>query len=152
MQSNKLTILQLIFLISGLVFITSSCKSKEEAPKQDNSDEFAMYEMSEMSLLMEQMYADNQRLKEKIIKGELPEEFPEHFMKIHEAQTTKEGQMDDFFKENAALFLEAQKSIYQHPEKAKEYYNQAIALCVKCHEVKCQGPIPRIEKLYIPTE
>ena len=47
-----------------------------------------MYEMSEMAALMEQMYVDNQRLKEQIIKGDTIGDFPQHFAKIHESVLT----------------------------------------------------------------
>jgi hypothetical protein len=36
---------------------------------------FQMYEMSEMAALMEQMYVDNLRLKDRIIKGDTIEKF-----------------------------------------------------------------------------
>ena len=71
-----------------------------------------MYEMSEMATLMEQMYVDNQRLKERIKKGDTIGKFPNHFMKIHQAVMTDEKENDTFFKEQAANFIKAQELIY----------------------------------------
>ena len=108
-----------------------------------------MYEMSEMATLMEQMYVDNQRLKERIIKGDTIGEFPNHFLKIHQAVMTDKQENDDFFKEHAKAFIKAQELIYQDPKNAKKHFNESVDACVQCHEVKCGGPIVRIKKLYI---
>ena len=110
---------------------------------------FEMYEMSEMSLLMEQMYVDNQRLKERIKNGDTIGKFPTHFMKIHEAVMTDQSENDAFFKEQAARFIKSQQLIYDDPKNAKQHFNDGVSACLSCHEVKCGGPIPRIKKLYI---
>jgi hypothetical protein len=108
-----------------------------------------MYQMSEMAALMEQMYVDNQRLKERIKKGETIGEFPQHFLKIHNAVMTDSTDNDAFFKEQATKFIAAQELIYKDPKNAKEHFNTGVDACVKCHQQKCGGPIPRIKKLYI---
>ncbi len=110
---------------------------------------FEMYQMSEMSLLMEQMYVDNQRLRERISKGEKIGEFPQHFLDIHKAVMTDEEENDAFFKEQAAQFIKAQQLIYSDPANAKKHFNDGVDACLSCHEVKCGGPIPRIKKLFI---
>jgi hypothetical protein len=141
-------------LILFVSIFVSSCQKKEEkkslAPKKPTTEKkFAMYEMSEMSALMEQMYVDNQRLKERIKKGDTIGKFPNHFMKIHKAVMTDENENDAFFKEQAAKFIKAQEMIYQDPKNAKEHFNKGVDACINCHQQKCGGPIPRIKKLYI---
>ncbi len=110
---------------------------------------FEMYEMSEMSLLMEQMYVDNQRLKQRIQNGDTIGQFPSHFLKIHKAVMTDQDENDAFFKQQAAQFIHAQEMIYKDPANAKSHFNNGVDACLKCHQVKCAGPIPRIKKLYI---
>lgn len=134
----------------------SSCQKVEksdaaiEKPSEKKEEKkFEMYEMSEMSILMEQMYVDNQRLKERIKNGDTIGKFPNHFLKIHEAVMTDEKENDSFFKEQAAKFIKAQQMIYEDPKNAKEHFNKGVDACLKCHQVKCGGPIPRIKKLYI---
>lgn len=123
---------------------------KQEACKTDaKSKDFQMYEMSEMAALMEQMYVDNQRLKDRIIKGDTIGQFPSHFMKIHKAVMTDESDNDAFFKEQAAKFIKAQELIYKDPKNAKEHFNNGVDACIACHKQKCGGPIPKIKKLYI---
>lgn len=140
-----------LFVFLAVIFF-SSCNSKKEEIKDktvDNSEEFEMYQMSEMAALMEQMYVDNERLKERIIKGDTVGQFPQHFTKIHEAVLTDETDKDAFFKEQAAKFIKAQELIYEDPKNAKEHFNNGVNACIECHQVKCGGPIPRIKKLYI---
>jgi hypothetical protein len=141
-----------LVLIAFLFFLSCKEKKTKSCKKVDtNSSEnkFDMYEMSEMALFMEQMYVDNVRLKERIKKGDTIGGFPNHFLKIHAAVMTDKQENDAFFKEQAANFIKAQELIYQDPKNAKEHFNNGIDACIKCHEVKCGGPIPRIKKLYI---
>lgn len=152
----KLIKISLLFVFFGLL----SCqKEKQVEANEENTvekttdstttEEFEMYEMSEMAALMEQMYVDNQRLKERIMKGDTIGKFPQHFIRIHKAVMTDETDKDAFFDEQAAKFIKAQELIYQDPKNAKEHFNNGIDACIKCHEVKCGGPIPKIKKLYI---
>jgi cytochrome c553 len=143
-----------------LVFV-AGCNRKHDAkakPQKEASDdksakpekkEFRMYEMSQMAALMEQMYVDNQRLKERIISGDTIGTFPKHILNIHTSVMTDEDDNDAFFKKQAANFIKAQQLIYADPANAKQHYNGAVSSCVQCHEGKCEGPIPRIKKLYI---
>lgn len=145
-----------VLLFSFIVLLLSCDKKNEktDTPIDKPSEKkevkkFEMYEMSEMSLLMEQMYVDNERLKERIKKGDTIGKFPNHFLKIHKAVMTDDKENDAFFKEQAANFIKAQQLIYEDPKNAKEHFNNGVDACLKCHQVKCGGPIPRIKKLYI---
>jgi|SRR5690606_8794246 cytochrome c553 len=145
-------------LFIALLF-SLACQNKEttsETPKADSAvtqapkkKKFEMYEMSEMAALMEQMYKDNENLKERIKNGEKIGEFPSHFMKIHGAVMTDKQENDEFFKQQAARFIKTQQLIYDDPENAKKHFNDGVNACISCHQVKCTGPIERIKKLYI---
>ena len=113
---------KVLLIIFGLLLF--SCEKKvghksekatdKEACATDstlNKDGFEMYEMSEMAALMEQMYVDNERLKERIVKGDTIGKFPQHFIKIHKAVMTDETDKDAFFNEQAAKFIKAQELI-----------------------------------------
>lgn len=148
-----------LYLILSAVILVSCQDKKEEAKTEDkeactsetktNDDGFEMYEMSEMAALMEQMYVDNERLKDRILKGDTIGKFPQHFTRIHEAVLTDETDKDEFFNTQAKKFIEAQELIYKDPKNAKKHFNNGIDACIRCHEVKCGGPIPKIKKLYI---
>lgn len=140
-------------IVLVLVFGLFSCQKKEvKAEKKCNSvkeKKLEMYEMSEMATLMEQMYVDNKRLKERIQKGDTIGTFPKHFLKIFTAKFTDESENDLFFKQKAKDYITAQQLIYSDPKNTKEHFNAGVDACLKCHESKCGGPIPRIKKLYI---
>jgi hypothetical protein len=143
--------------LSLLVVVTFfSCQKKEEKRydvKERNScskeKKFEMYEMSEMATLMEQMYAYNKVIRNKIVKGDTLGKFPEFFNKIYSAKFTTPSDNDDFFKANAEKFIEVQKLIYEDPKNAMVNFNKGLDACITCHQGKCGGPIPRIKKLYI---
>jgi hypothetical protein len=140
------------FLIFTIFFFLSCNKKaeKQECTSNKKSDKkFEMYQMSEMAALMESMYIENEKLKERIKKGDTIGEFPSHFLNIHKAVMTDESDNDEFFKSQAALFIKSQELIYKDPKNAKQHFNEGINACVSCHQVKCGGPIPKIKKLYI---
>lgn len=130
-----------ILILCVFSFLLNSCSNNEK--------EFEMYEVSEMASLMKQMAHINEQLGERILSGEDFGEFPSNFENILQAQMTQNQEMDEFFKEHAQQFLDAQHQIYGDPENAKEHFNIAIDACIKCHETKCPGPVARIKKLKI---
>lgn len=138
-------------LVASLLVL--GCTQKESKPKEACANSQAktlkMYKMSEMSALMEQMYAENQQLKARIQKGEKIGEFPNHFLKIHQAVMTDSSENDAFFKAQAHKFITAQEQIYLDPKNAETHFNAGVDACIQCHQVKCAGPIARIKKLYI---
>jgi len=147
---------QFFIALFGILLLSSCNKqeekkpvAKKEVPAKTESKEFEMYEMSEMATLMEQMYVDNQRLKERIKNGDTIGKFPSHFLEIHKSAMTDESENDAFFKKQAEVFIKSQQLIYEDPKNAKEHFNAGVSACVACHQVKCAGPIPRIKKLFI---
>lgn len=141
-------------LVFVLVLGLFSCQKKEENVKQEKcapskEKKLEMYQMSEMAALMEQMYVDNQRLKERIKKGDTIGHFPKHFLKIFTAKFTDDADNDAFFKTKAKEYIAAQQLIYSDPKNAVEHFNDGVAVCLACHQQKCGGPIPRIKKLYM---
>lgn len=149
----------LLVALCGLVLMGCRQEPKPEVEtpvKKDTADctktatkAFKMYELSEMASLMERMYAENSQLKQRIVNGDTLGKFPEYMLKIHSAKLTDESDNDAFFKENAANFIKAQRTIYEDPKTAKQHFNDMVTACITCHEGKCGGPIQRIKKLYI---
>ena len=145
-----------VFIALTLAVITS-CKQTNEKNEAvtlkdsvSSSSKFQMYEMSEMAALMEQMYAYNTQLKERIATNQDLGSYPEAFNKLHTAVLTEASDRDLFFNDQAIKFIEAQKAIYTDPVQAKDNFNKMVNQCLECHSKKCGGPIPRIKKLIIP--
>ncbi len=138
-------------VVLALFLALFSCQKKEDkencVPKKERK--FEMYQMSEMAALMEQMYVENERLKQRILNNESLGKFPDYYLKIHSSKFTDDGDNDIFFKEQAENFIKVQQLIYSDEGNVKENFNKGVDACLKCHEQKCGGPIPRIKKLYI---
>lgn len=137
-----------------LVFSLFCCQKKEQKVEEGKcpskkEKKLEMYQMSEMAALMEQMYIDNQRVKENIKNGNSIGKFPDHYFKIYSAKFTDETDNDLFFKVKAKEYIAAQQLLYNDSKNTKEHFNAGVAVCISCHESKCGGPIQRIKKLYI---
>ena len=145
-----------VLLIFLTVAFATSCQQKNDTNKvvtvKDTvaDAKFQMYEMSEMAALMEQMYAYNTQLKERIKTNQDLGSYPVAFDKLHTAVLTEASDRDLFFNDQAIKFIEAQKAIYTDPVQAKDNFNKMVNQCLECHSKKCGGPIPRIKKLIIP--
>lgn len=143
--------------ILGLAFavVLLGCRNGQEDKKTPvvpakQTSHFQMYEMSEMASLMEQMFAYNTQLKERILKGEPLGSYPAAFDKLHTAVLTEASDRDAFFNDQALQFIAAQKMIYSDSLNAEARFNEMVGQCLECHSKKCGGPVPRIKKLLIP--
>ena len=122
-----------------------------ELPQKENT--FQLYEMSEMAALMEQMYVDNQRIRQRILE-ELPIEgdMPSLHQRLFTATMTDPSDRDLFFETQARVFIQIEEAFYADPnQQTKEKFNAIVQACLSCHQKKCGGPIPRIKKLLIPN-
>lgn len=145
---------KIVFCFFGCMLILGCQKKEQSEPittqNSEVSSSFKMYEMTEMAALMEQMYVDNQRIKQKIENNELDfGEFPEYYLKIHSAKMTDPDDFDEFFKSEALKFVVAQELVYTDTSDVKTSFNNMVSACIECHHKKCTGPIERIKKLYI---
>ena len=136
------------YLLLVFTLVLLGCKKSQEEPEEKQA--LIMAERSEMALLMNEMYAFNESIKQQIIDGTLSTCYPEKFDNIHSAVLTNPSARDLNFESFSKLFLEAQKELFESPqEELITRYNKAINACISCHNVKCIGPIPRIKKLLI---
>jgi len=136
------------YLLLVFTLVLLGCKKSQEEPEEKQA--LIMAERSEMALLMNEMYAFNESIKQQIIDGTLSTSYPEKFDNIHSAVLTNPSARDFNFESFSTLFLEAQKELFESPqEELITRYNKAINACISCHNVKCAGPIPRIKKLLI---
>ncbi len=121
----------------------SESKSSAEAPK--------MYNMSELSLAMEEMYRTNEAFREALRSGMGIDSIPAVFYTIHTAEATSASDKDPMYHAMADVFLERMEAVAREPlANQPAAFNEMIDACVSCHQVKCQGPIDRINKLRVP--
>lgn len=140
-----------LVLLSTLLFF--SCQEKTDSDQSIKKDKivYDMYQPSEMANLMNQMYAHNVEVKNDILAGNIPSEFPLDFLKIHSAELSEFKDRNDIFQSFSKLFINAEKEIYNTESTVpiEERFNRAVNLCISCHQTECTGPIPRIKKLLI---
>ena len=132
------------------MLLTFSCNSSQKEDKSSQKKELVMAEISEMTKLMNEMYAFNESIRQQIIDGNLNTNYPNNFDNIHTAVLTKSKVRGLDFESFSKTFLNSEKEIFSDSqENLTSRYNTAINACISCHNVKCTGPIPRIKKLLI---
>ena len=132
-----------------------SCNSKE---KNENIEEnvagkkvYDMYQPSEMATLMNEMYAENLKIKNEILAGNTPEVFPTDLLKINTAQISDFKKRNAKFEAFSKLYIVAEQDVFNSESAmpVKDRFNNAVGICISCHQTECTGPIPRIKKLLI---
>lgn len=133
-------------LFFGLILIVLSCVNKKKQEKEP----FIMYETSELSKMMEEMYVFNDSIKQQIINKESLSSLPFDLEQLHKAEMTNRFERDDNFNKFAEVFKNYQLQLYStSKDSLKTVYNNTINTCIACHQNSCTGPIPRIKKLLI---
>lgn len=141
-----------IAIIFNCFFLLNCQSSKSKKIKVVNEvpEHFDMYKTSEMASLMRLMLAENQKLRQQIIDGTTIGDFNEDYLKVHTAKLTNNDDLDKTYPTFANYFIKMQKDIYEVAESGrKAQFNQAVDACIACHQDRCAGPIPRIQKLKI---
>lgn len=143
------------YIVTGCLALASffiGCQSQGTAETESTEEkELEMYEASELANLMREMYEDNLEIRKKIIDGELPESFPEDFYTIHTAKATEPEKLNETFKALANEYIENMEQITaaQNRADAIKAYNGMVSTCASCHQIYCQGPLPKIRKMKI---
>jgi len=109
--------------------------------------------MSEMALLMEDMYKELKEIRPEVISGNEIGQFPEKFNQIHSAEMTSSFERTVEFEQFTELLLHNFNQLYKAKSDSSriEIYDNTVKTCVSCHksDAGCMGPVPRIEKLLI---
>lgn len=146
---KPIIVLSFLVLFAGAIGCQSSTQDAEAKPAEESSSR--VYQPSELAQLMRSMYEDNMKIKEGIIKGQLPESFPEDFLKVHTAEATDPNDKDNTFHALADQYLKDMQAIVDADSAhAISTFNNMVNTCISCHQIYCQGPIEKIKKLHIP--
>lgn len=141
-----------IVVISILAAIACSQNAEQPAktteaakPKKSN-----MYEPSELAQLMRDLHSASAEWKNEIEAGGDITPIPEWAKDIKTAEATDPNDLNDTFYAMATAYLASLQDFEKaDKESVKAYFNNTISNCVNCHQVFCQGPIPKIKKLYV---
>lgn len=153
---NKFAFSALLVFVALLLVQCSNNAGQKEAEKAA-ADSLASCSKSlnpngdsELAMLMREMMSSSQNLKEMIRQGNLPDKFPEAFMKIHTAKPTDADTKKESFDAFASNYISNLQTLYASPkEDLTKNYNAVVTACVSCHEQHCPGPIKAINKLRI---
>jgi cytochrome c556 len=105
---------------------------------------------SELALLMRDMMHSASNLREMVKQGNLPDKFPEEFLKIHTAQPTDSETKKASFEDFADNYISNLQALYNSPKQdLTKNYNAVVNACASCHSQHCPGPLKAINKLKI---
>ncbi len=140
-----------ILIFVSVLLVSCGFSNEEEVEKENEEFVFDLYEPSEMSLLMNTMFEHNEKIKQEIIAGKIPDTFPEEFMKIHTAKLSDNKYRNETFEAYSKVLIENEEAIFDTTLQTPivQRYNNVINTCISCHTTECTGPIPRIKKLLI---
>lgn len=133
------------FFIIFVCTVLCACNEKEK------SNISSVRKPSEMSVLMNKMYTENETIKKKILNGEDLSSFPKEYLKIHTATLTDPSDRTSQFNGFSELYLGNLRKVFHTRKDSVAYqFNQTVNSCIACHQSTCPGPIPKIKKLLIP--
>jgi hypothetical protein len=112
-----------------------------ERPINPNGD-------SELALLMREMFADGERIKAQVERGEQPTGLRD-FAAIHAAIPTDSTVKGPVFTAFAEAYLESVRQLEASDSSSVFRFNRMVDQCMNCHSEFCPGPKKRIRKLYL---
>ncbi|MCA1752342.1 MAG: hypothetical protein LC670_11245 [Flavobacteriales bacterium] len=143
----------LCLIIAATWACSSTSESEAEPETEDKKSEMVMAEVSELAALMKEIHADAKDWRTALLNGETVTADTDIYTRLTESEPTNknvEGPafngMSQHYQSKLSAFLAASDI-----ELAKKEYNNLVSACVQCHQNYCHGPIPTIEKLYLPT-
>ena len=142
-------ILTLSFIL-GLVILASCDEPEQEmTPKQNWTPK--LDQPSELAQIMRDMQEEATNRKNSLEQGQLDPTLSETLFSMITAQPTKPHMKGEGFEPYAKSFI----GIYNQIQGAEEVgvqiqaHNNMVDACIACHTQFCDGPISRIEKLYV---
>ncbi len=116
---------------------TAACKPK---PLNPNGD-------SELAILMREMANWMDSCKVAIVEKKSPPSTPESFKMLKTAKRTDPNIDESTYQSMAHLFETNVANFESNSDSTK--FNQVVDACVSCHKSFCQGPLVRINKMYV---
>lgn len=134
-----------------------ACSSGDEAPA-GNKDSAAACKPkplnpngdSELAILMREMANWTDSCKAAIESGRAMPAKPEKLNTLHTAERTDETIDETVYNSMASVYQGKVLAFEQATDaNRKELYNAMVSACAGCHQSFCQGPLVRINKLYL---
>lgn len=141
------------FILSILLSVVYAC-----TPKQESADVVApiwspeVDQPSELAVIMRVINQEGIERKASLENGVLSTANSSLIFDMITAQPTEPHMVGPAFEPHAQGFIYAYSELASATSVSSqiEAHNNLVKSCVACHMNFCQGPISRIEKLYIP--
>lgn len=147
MFKNKTGILLGLF---GLFAV--GCAQQEQTPAPAKSSwKPKMDQPSELATIMREIHAEGLERKTSLEKGTLGSADSKLIFNMITAEPTEPHMVGPAFEPHANAFIKSYGEIARATSVEQQItaHNNLVKSCVACHMNFCQGPIPRIEQLYI---
>ncbi|KFD39571.1 hypothetical protein AT05_04400 [Schleiferia thermophila str. Yellowstone] len=141
----------LLLVVLFIPMLTGCSLGEKKEPADTDRDLVKRADMSELALLMRRMEKLTAQWKEATEKGNYTDiELPDWLEKIHTAEATDPSEITGIYHPMATAWLESVRQFKDAPAAEKpKTFNTLVSNCITCHQHYCQGPIPRIKKLYV---
>ena len=144
---------KLFFLAAAISVSLYSCDTAEESTSTVKKSTWSpkMDEPSELAQIMRDLHEEGLQRKASLEKGVLYSGSIDNLLKMVAATPTEPHMKGPAFEPHALAFNASYGAI-QAATAVKEQidaHNNLVKSCVACHTNFCQGPISRIELLYI---
>lgn len=142
-------ILTLLFIL-GLVILASCGEPEQEMrPKQNWTPK--LDQPSELAQIMRDLQEEATNRKNSLEQGQLDPTLSETLFSMITAQPTKPHMKGEGFEPYAKSFIGIYNQIHGAEEVGVQIqaHNNMVDACIACHTQFCDGPISRIEKLYV---
>lgn len=140
-------------IILSVILLVASCSNdaKETVPKKKSTWKPEMDQPSELASIMRAMNTEALERKASLEVGELGKVSSDLIFNLITATPTEPHMKGPAFEPHANSFIKSYEAIgaAENVEGQISAHNNLVKSCVACHMNFCQGPIPRIEKLYI---
>ncbi|HTF04162.1 MAG TPA: hypothetical protein VK826_09050 [Bacteroidia bacterium] len=145
-----------VALLGALLVI--ACSDNEGTTENTDSANCAVKPVnpngdSELSILMREMAVWTDSCKAAVMYNRTIPAKPEKLNTLHTAKRTDENINESVYASMATLY-QSKVTAFESANEVNdvELFNGMVDACVSCHNNFCQGPLVRINKMYIPTK
>ena len=142
-------ILTLSFILGLITLVSCGGPKQESAPKKTWTPE--LDQPSELAQIMRDMHEEATNRKNSLEQGQLDPTLSETLFSMITAHPTKPHMKGEGFEPFAKSFIGIYNQIHGAEEIGVQIqaHNNMVDACIACHTQFCDGPISRIEKLYV---
>lgn len=142
-----------LFIVGALLLAIWSCQQGPAEAEAEGKGSWKpeMDKPSELAQIMRNIHDEAKSRKASLEQGELGAANSDLAFGMITAKPTEPHMVGPAFEPHAKAFMKSYAAIASTQSVADQIdaHNNLVKSCVACHMNFCQGPIPRIEKLYI---